>query len=42
MTPERTLEIVTNLAEGVDPYTGARLPAESVCHLHESMVKAIS
>lgn len=27
MTPERALEIVTKLAEGVDPYTGERLPA---------------
>lgn len=30
MTPDEAIEIVTKLAEGVDPYTGQRLPSESV------------
>lgn len=41
MTPERALEIVTKLAEGVDPYTGERLPAESVCQ-HPDTARAKS
>lgn len=40
MTPERALEIVTKLAEGVDPYTGERLPAESV-YQHPDTVRAL-